>query len=367
MKATLVVDRWDAARGGQEGYLAALAAALVRRGDRVSVLCRAARGSNPGVDVEVPVAPGGGAGGERAFLAAVAARAVAADGPVLAPRLLPGATHVQLHGGLFADALEAERESLGGLRRALFPLGTALNGRRRLLLRVEREAPGGDARVMVWTEALRKRVVAAGVDARRVVVSPPGVDLGAFRPDEGRERAAGPPELLLVAHNPRLKGLGTALEALARLRRRGTRARLVVAGRFRPAPWRRAARRLGVADAVELAGPLGRAEVDARMRRADALVHPTYLDPCSLACLEAAASGLPVVTTARNGAAERLGPAGAAVVVEEPGEVERLAEAIGTALDPGRNRRMREAAHALRPALDAGPHLDAVVDWLGAG
>lgn len=367
MRATLVVDRWDGARGGQEGYLAALAAELVRRGAGVRVFCRAGSAGGPGIDVEPLVPPGGGARGERAFLAAVAARAATADGPVLAPRFLPGATHVQLHGGLFADALEAERESLGGLRGAFFPLGTALNGRRRFLLRVEREVLGGSARVMVWTEALRRRVVAAGADAGRIVIAPPGADLGAFSPGAAAERAAGAPELLLVAHNPRLKGLATALRALALLRGRGVPARLAVAGRFRPGPWLRAARRLGVAEAVELLGPLGRDEVVARMRRASALVHPTFLDPCALACLEASACGLPVVTTARNGAAERLGPAGAAVVVEEPGDAERLAGAIGEALDPGRNRRMREAALALRPALDAQAHFDAVVGWLFAG
>jgi glycosyltransferase involved in cell wall biosynthesis len=332
----------------------------------VRVLCRAGGGSAPGVEVETLVPPGGGARGERAFLAAVAARAADGRGPVLAPRFVPGATHVQLHGGLFADALEAERASLGGVRRALFPLGTALNARRRLLLRVEREAAGGSVRVMAWTEALRRRLLAEGVDAGRVVVAPPGVDLEAFRPGDGTGRAKDP-ELLLVAQNPRLKGLGAALRALARLRRGGTRARLSVAGRFRPGPWAREARRLGVADAVAFLGPLGRGEVAARMRRADALVHPTYLDPCSLACLEATASGLPVVTTPRNGAAERLGPAGAALLVEEPGDAERLAGALGEALEPGRNRRMREAALALRPALDARAHLDAVLSWLGAG
>ena len=367
MRATLVVDRWDAARGGQEGYLAALAAALARRGTGVRVLCRAGSGSAAGVEVEPLVPPGRGARGEEAFLAAVAARAAEGDGPVLAARFAPGATHVQLHGGLFADALEAERESLGVLRRTLFPLGAALNGRRRLLLAVEREARGGDARVMVWTESLRRRLLAAGIAAERVVVAPPGVDLEAFGPDADRPAGAAAPELLLVAHNPRLKGLATALAALARLRRRGTHARLAVAGRFRPGPWLRAARRLGVAEAVELLGPLGREEVVARMRRASALVHPTFFDPCSLACLEASACGLPVVTTARNGAIERLAPAGAALVVGEPGDADRLADAVGEALDPGRNRRMREAALALRPAFDARRHFDAVVGWLLAG
>ncbi|HMM35423.1 MAG TPA: hypothetical protein PKA62_11905, partial [Thermoanaerobaculia bacterium] len=93
--------------------------------------------------VETLAPPGGGARGERRFLAAAARRIEPGEGPVLAPRLVAFATHVQLHGGLFADALDAERESMEGLRRALFGLGTALNGRRRLLLRCERETLEG--------------------------------------------------------------------------------------------------------------------------------------------------------------------------------------------------------------------------------
>jgi len=368
----VVIDRWEAARGGQEGYLSALAGELARRGVAVRVLCRAGSEERDGIAVEALAPPGGGAGGERRFLAAAAARAAEREGPVLAPRLLSFATHVQLHCGLFADALEAERASLAGLRRALFPLGTALNARRRLLARVEREALGGEAKVMVWTEALRRTLIGAGVAAERIAVAPPGVDLDLFSPsgDALDVAAPGAPtaegrELLLVAHNPRLKGLGQALETLAALRRRGLPARLTVAGRLGAGPFRLRAERLGVAGSVTFAGPLAPAELVARLRRADLLLHPTFLDPCSLACLEAAACGLPVVTTSRNGAAERLAPAGAALVVDDPRDVAGLARAVEEALEPARHAALRAAALALRPALDARGHLDAVLAWLG--
>ena len=37
---------------------------------------------------------------------------------------------------------------------------------------------------------------------------------------------------------------------------------------------------------------------------ADLYVHPTFYDPCSLVVLEAAACGLPIITSRYNGAAE---------------------------------------------------------------
>ena len=368
MRATFLVDRWDASRGGQEGYLFALAGALVRRGVGLRVLCREGADAGPGMSVEALVPPGGGASGERCFLAAAALRVEPGEGPVLAPRLVAFATHVQLHGGLYADALEAERESMDGRRRSLFGLGTALNGRRRLLLRCERQVLAGTCpRIMVWTEAQRSRLRGLGVPEEAIRVAPPGVDRELFSPDpdgfrEGRDAA-----FLFLAHNPRLKGLRAALDAVAVARRRGLRARLSVVGRGPRETWRRLAARLGIADAVSFEGPLSPEDVARRLRAATGLLHPTFLDPCSLACLEAAACGVPVVTTGRNGAVERLGPAGAALVVDDPRDVEGLARAMEEIANPVRRAELREAALGLRPSLDAQRHLDDVVDWLGVG
>ena len=370
MRTTLVVDRWDASRGGQEGYLDALAGELARRGVEVRVLCREAAGEIPGVAVEALAPPGGGAAGERLFQSAAARRVAVGgfEGPVLAPRLLSLATHVQLHGGLFLDALEAERESMDGVRRSLFRLGTALNGRRRLLARYEREALEGPfPRVMVWTEALKGRLAGLGVPDGAIRVSPPGVDLSLYRPGPRPPEADRSVELLFLAHNARLKGLRAGLEALAVARGRGLRARLSVVGRAPQGPWMRLARRLGVASAVTWEGPLAPPEVVRCLQGAAALLHPTFLDPCSLSCLEAAACGVPVITTRRNGAVERLGPAGAALVVDDPRDVEGLAMALEEAAEPCRRAPLREAALALRPSLDARRHLDDVVAWLGVG
>lgn len=368
MRATFVVDRWDASRGGQEGYLVALAEALARRGVHLRVLCREGAGTSTGIPAEALVPPGRSAAGERRFLAAAAFAVEAGEGPVLAPRLVAFATHVQLHGGLFADALEAERESMDGARRALFDLGTAFNARRRLLLRCERQVLAGECpRIMVWTEALRSRLRDFGVPDGAIRVAPPGVDLDLFSPDPDGFRPEGSAGFLFLAHNPRLKGPHAALEAVAVARRRGLPARLRVAGRGPRSAWRRLAARLGIAGAVSFEGPLSTADVVRRLRAATGLLHPTFLDPCSLACLEAAACGAPVITTGRNGAVERLGPAGAALVVDDPRDVEGLARSLEEIAEPTRRAELREAALGLRPSLDARLHLEVVVDWLGLG
>ena len=376
MRTTLVVDRWDASRGGQEGYLDAIVGELARRGVDVRVLCREAAGTRPGVEALALAPPGGGAAGERRFLSAAArkigagvgAEAEAHEGPVLAPRLLSLATHVVLPGGLFADALEGERESMDGARRAFFRLGTALNARRRLLARCERQALEGPwPRILVFTEAMKGRLAGLGVPCDAIRVSPPGIDISSFRPGPRPPEVERSVELLFLAHNARLKGLGAGLEALAVARGRGIRARLTVVGRAPQGPWRRRAARLGVGSAVTFEKHLSPPDVIRRLHGATALLHPTFLDPCSLACLEAAACGVPVITTRRNGAVERLGPAGAALVVDDPRDVEGLARAVEEAAEPSRHAALREAALALRPSLDARRHLGDVVAWLGVG
>jgi UDP-glucose:(heptosyl)LPS alpha-1,3-glucosyltransferase len=70
---------------------------------------------------------------------------------------------------------------------------------------------------------------------------------------------------------------------------------------------------------------------------ADVLVHPTWYDPCSTACLEALAMGLPVLTTALNGASELMGSRGG-IVLEDPGNAESLAIAIRVLADPDLRR-----------------------------
>jgi UDP-glucose:(heptosyl)LPS alpha-1,3-glucosyltransferase len=102
------------------------------------------------------------------------------------------------------------------------------------------------------------------------------------------------------------------------------------------------------ANRVWHAGPTG--DVAPFYRAAAALVHPTYYDPCSLVTLEALACGLPVVTTAHNGAAELIAGTGAGAVVASPDDVPELARALRRVLERGEQaRREARAVAAAHP------------------
>lgn len=180
--------------------------------------------------------------------------------------------------------------------------------------------------------------------ARRTVVVPNGVDLLRFRPDRPGDARG---DLVFLGNGYRRKGLDLALAALARL----PGLRLQVAGvERRVGPWRALADRLGVGDRVVWRGPT--AEPERLLPGARALLLPTRYDAFANVTLEALACGVPVVTTATNGAASVLGGPAVAVAGTAPADLaaalERVLQVSG---DVARSEAERFPAEASAAAL----------------
>ena len=197
----------------------------------------------------------------------------------------------------------------------------------------------------------RIRLVYNGVDTQRFSPRHRGPYREAFR----RALKVGDDTLLLlfVGRDFRRKGLATAIRAAGRLAAQGHPLRLAVLGGTRPGAYLRLARRCGAAEAVAFVGAVG--DPVPYYAAADALVLPTSYDPCSLSVLEAAASGLPSVTTQFNGAGELLTEGVDGFVLGDPADDAQLADRLRQLLDPTLRRRMGEAARqlALRHTLDS--------------
>jgi UDP-glucose:(heptosyl)LPS alpha-1,3-glucosyltransferase len=99
------------------------------------------------------------------------------------------------------------------------------------------------------------------------------------------------------------KGLDLVLDAFPSFVAGCPQARLLIAGYDSAQPhFEDRAERLGLAERVAFAG--GRRDTEAYFAAADLYALPTRYDPFASTTLEAMASGVPVITTTRNGAAE---------------------------------------------------------------
>jgi len=173
-----------------------------------------------------------------------------------------------------------------------------------------------------------------------------GVDIAEFYPGEESRSQLGLPEDIpigLFAGDIRTyrKNLDTVLAALAQV----PQLHLAVAGDTHNSPFPALAEKLGVAERVHFLG--FRRDIPKLMRAADLFVFPSRYEACSLALLEAMASGLPIVTAQTAGGCELITPE-SGVVLPDPNDVSALAETLCSLLaEPERLKAMGRAGRAI--------------------
>jgi len=169
-------------------------------------------------------------------------------------------------------------------------------------------------RIIAATTIERAHLVSHyGADAARIAVIPCGVDTDLFAPgDLGSARAAlglgDVPHVLYVGRQTPIKGLETLLDAMARLRASGSRARLSIVGGDTDEPLdgheaalRERLGRLGLGDAVRFVGAQPQDRLAAWYVAADVTVLPSYYESFGMVALEAMACGSPVVASRVGG------------------------------------------------------------------
>ncbi len=352
--------------GGQNVHVAALAAAIARRGHEVTVHTRR---DDPRRPRRVRLGPG------------VVVDHVPAGPAMELPKdaLLP-------HMDAFAADLQAQwRWSRPDVVHAHFwmsglaalaaarPLGIPVVQTFHALGVVKRRHQGAKDTSPAERTAIEERLVAdvdhviatssdelfellgLGADRGRVSVIPCGVDTTRFTPAGPVEpRRPGRHRLVFVSRLVERKGIGNAISALADV----ADAELVVAGGPDPAGLeadpevrrlRALAARHGVADRVDFRGRVSRADLPALLRSADAVVCVPWYETFGIVPLEAMACGVPVVASAVGGLLDTVVHGGTGVQVP-PRDPVALAAALSGLLADRPRRAALGAAGARRAA-----------------
>ena len=358
MRIALVTEHLDHRRGGEQRYTHDFAAWLAGQGHDVVVLTRDAHEPPPGAQVTLVETSGltqrartlSFARRVRERLQRLQADVSMATGKALGQRVY------QPHGG---TVLGSQRQNLlrvrGETARRLKACWNRVSPGHRALRRLDARQFADPMTHFVAVSDMVRRDMRSfyGIAEHRITLIYNGIDVERFHPDHIRTSRADVRRqlliadtatvFLLVAHNFALKGLGETIEALACLRNGAAPdVHLVVVGRGKSRRYRKLARRLGVDSRVHFAGAAS--DIAPYYGAADAYVHPTWYDPCSLVVLEALASGLPVLTTRCNGASELMDGRGAGVVLDVPRPVSRLIDGMGELLDPARRESMAREA-----------------------
>jgi UDP-glucose:(heptosyl)LPS alpha-1,3-glucosyltransferase len=146
-----------------------------------------------------------------------------------------------------------------------------------------------------------------------------------------------------VANNFRLKGLDCLIRALSLIDKNEWK--LIVVGKGTRRRYEKTARELGIRENISFVGSTDHPET--YFGAMDLFVHPTFYDPFSNVVLEALSSGIPVVTTVYNGAAEILSEGEEGFIVSDPARPEELAEKIRRLFDDGTREAMSRKARLL--------------------
>jgi len=227
-------------------------------------------------------------------------------------------------------------------------------------LHLERAMFGAPALRLVIANSNRGReeiVRRFGLPWEKIRVVHNGIDLARFPPGRNADarnrfrKRYGIPDgetvFLFVGSGFARKGVGTIARAARFLAEKGCESfRVVLVGKGDPSTYVRSA---GPASGRLLfTGPV--AGADDLFLGADAFVFPTVYEPFSNACLEAAAAGLPVVTTAANGASEVFLDGQSGFLLQDPFDAAALSDRMEKLLSSDLRARMGEQARRVAEA-----------------
>lgn len=273
---------------------------------------------------------------------------------------------LRLGGGLHIEYLKQTHPS--GFGRLL----AHLNPRERAILKCERRSFAPEASKMIAAVSNRCKEELLNyfpVPEEKIRVIHNGVDIRRFHPEnKARHRrkvrqafGIGDSEFVLLFVGTGLvrKGLAFALESLALIPPE-IPMKLLVIGRDDVSPFRAMVRKFRLKDRAFFIGP--RDNVPEFYGAADALVLPSLYDPFPNVCLEAMATGVPVIVSQITGVAELIKDGYDSMVLSDPRDVVALSQKIRALMDRDLLKAMSDRARQVAEQHSLEKNTEAYLD-----
>lgn len=344
-KIVIIIERANTALGGAERSVFELTTALSGLDLEVHIL--AAKGQADAKNIHILCRDKAGKRTDYFTFSKALKRHLSENHYSLIHSILPFdfADVYQPRGGTYAESILRNAASYQNKLLESYKRLTAFsNFRRSILLRAERklsEASNGPVIAALSDYVAKQFKEHYGTDTQRIVVIPNGVktdkqiDVGQadrlrtqILAELGLKEADNPALFLFAANNFRLKGLAVLIKAMAATARYDTERKgyLIVAGNGNPHKYRHIAEKLNLHKKVIFLGYIR--HIQNALSVIDVAILPTFYDPSSRYILEALAAGKPVITTRFNGATDLFVNNRHGKVIESPGDILALAEAV---------------------------------------
>ena len=166
---------------------------------------------------------------------------------------------------------------------------------------------------------------------------------------------------IFVANNFKIKGLDSVIKALAKLSPEiQSQLSLLVVGGDDPAPYKKLASQLKFKGQLKFTGK--QKEMRDCYICADLMIYPSLYEPFGNVCLEAAACGVPSVTTPLNGSSQLIEPGKSGYIVHDFSDTEELKNIVFSyvTLPPEERQQIAIAAYEASCAYTWQNHVDQV-------
>jgi UDP-glucose:(heptosyl)LPS alpha-1,3-glucosyltransferase len=146
--------------------------------------------------------------------------------------------------------------------------------------------------------------------------------------------------ILFASMNFEIKGLDAIIAALARLKSRGKRFKLVIAGKGNTGKYFRIADQAGIGEHIIFAGTLNKESLIRLYLAGDVYVMLSRFDTFGMVVLEAMAAGLPVIISSNVGAKDLVREGKNGFVIKDTSDTDYIANKICLTLEKSATHEM---------------------------